>query len=347
MASIYKRGETWTANVSFVSSGKRVRKTKSGFKSKREANTWAIQIENLKIDNELNQVFSPSITVAEYFEKCLETYRTNLKPTTMLVYRATLHSIQQSELLANTQAFKLTRSRAQQYLNEFGATHGISTTKKRKMQLSAAYSDAVLDGYIKLNPFDRTTATGHNPKDTKLKYLETEEYLALIEKAKLLETSTSDVILIGALTGARIGEVLALTTDDISDGLIDINKTEQSATRKIDTTKTKNSVRVVDVPTWLTDYLLEKYDGRLFNLSQTAVNKAFKKLQVALEFDHIITFHGLRHTHASYLLSQDVSIDYISHRLGHSSTVITMKVYAHMLTSKKQREVKKTIALFK
>lgn len=346
MASIYKRGTTYTVNVSIVINGVRKRKTKSGFKSKREANAWAANVENMKHNDELSSTFNSKITVAEYFEQWLDTYKPHIKSTSMLVYRATLHSIRNSEALANIRAFELTRTRAQQFINEFGSNHARATTQKRKSQLRSAYSDAVLDGFIKTNPFDRIAISGRNPKELSLKYLETDDYLELIEKLKMINTSNSDIILIGALTGARIGEILALTTDDITDGLIDINKTEQSATRKVDTVKTKSSVRKIDVPIWLTDRLLSKYDGRLFNISQVAVNKAFKKLQVALDLDHVITFHGLRHTHASYLLSQDVSIDYISRRLGHSSTAITLKVYAHLLTSKKQKEVNKTLALF-
>lgn len=347
MASIYKRGDTWTVNVSVVTNGKRSRRTKSGFKTKREANVWAVDIENKKNNDELSSTFSPDITVPEYYEKWLETYKVNIKDSSMTVYLATLHHIQHNDILSNTKAFKLTRTRAQQYLNDFGATHVRSTTAKRKTQLKSAYQDAVLDGFLNTNPFERTIVTGSDPKDTDLKFLETDNYIMLINETKLVPTITNDIILIGALTGARIGEILALTTDDIRDGIIDINKTEQSSTRKIDTTKTKNAVRLIDIPIWLSNRLKASYNGRLFNISQVAVNKAFKKLQRQLEFENIVSFHGLRHTHASYLLSKDVSIDYVSQRLGHADTAITMKVYAHLLSSKRQQEINKTVALFK
>lgn len=45
MASIYKRGKTWTANVFVIQDGKRKRKTKSGFSTKSEANKWATETE--------------------------------------------------------------------------------------------------------------------------------------------------------------------------------------------------------------------------------------------------------------------------------------------------------------
>lgn len=347
MASIYKRGTSWTVNVSLVANGKRTRKTKSGFKTKREAGIWATSIENKKNNDELSSVFVPDITVPEYFGKWLEIYKGNIKSSSMTVYLATLHTIERSDILSTTKAFKLTRARAQEYLNEFGTTHGRATTAKRKTQLKSAYQDALLDGFINTNPFERTIITGSDPKEDDSKFLEANDYLTLINETKLIQTINNDIILIGALTGARIGEILALTTDDIKDGMIDINKTEQSSTRTIDTTKTKSSVRIIDVPSWLTDRLNTSYQGKMFNISQNAVNRAFKKLQKNLEFKNIVSFHGLRHTHASYLLSKDISIDYVSKRLGHANTAITMKVYAHLLSSKRQQEVKKTIDLFK
>ena len=43
-----------------------------------------------------------------------------------------------------------------------------------------------------------------------------------------------------------------------------------------------------------------------------------------------VTFHGLRHTHASQLIAAKVDIVTISKRLGHANPAITLKVYAHM-----------------
>jgi integrase len=43
-----------------------------------------------------------------------------------------------------------------------------------------------------------------------------------------------------------------------------------------------------------------------------------------------VTFHGLRHTHASQLIDASVDIVTISKRLGHADPSITLKVYAHM-----------------
>jgi integrase len=43
-----------------------------------------------------------------------------------------------------------------------------------------------------------------------------------------------------------------------------------------------------------------------------------------------LTFHGLRHTHASQLIDAGVDIVTISKRLGHAKPDITLRIYAHL-----------------
>jgi integrase len=45
----------------------------------------------------------------------------------------------------------------------------------------------------------------------------------------------------------------------------------------------------------------------------------------------VITLHGLRHTHVSVLLSSGVPVKTVSARVGHSTPLVTMSVYAHLL----------------
>ncbi|WDT66065.1 site-specific integrase [Companilactobacillus crustorum] len=56
-----------------------------------------------------------------------------------------------------------------------------------------------------------------------------------------------------------------------------------------------------------------------------------------------IGFHGLRHTHASYLISKGLSMEYVSQRLGHSNVGITSKVYVHLLSDYKKKEDSKAM----
>lgn len=51
-----------------------------------------------------------------------------------------------------------------------------------------------------------------------------------------------------------------------------------------------------------------------------------KALLIQLDLP-LTTFHGLRDTHASFLFSQGIAIDYVSKRLGHASIMTTQKYY--------------------
>jgi len=43
-----------------------------------------------------------------------------------------------------------------------------------------------------------------------------------------------------------------------------------------------------------------------------------------------VTFHALRHTHASQLIDAGVDIVTISKRLGHAKADVTLRVYVHL-----------------
>ncbi|GGG73398.1 site-specific integrase [Paenibacillus radicis (ex Gao et al. 2016)] len=57
---------------------------------------------------------------------------------------------------------------------------------------------------------------------------------------------------------------------------------------------------------------------------------AYAKYKKEAEVPHI-TFHDLRHTHASLLLQQNVHPKIVSERLGHSSITMTLDTYSHLL----------------
>jgi integrase len=68
--------------------------------------------------------------------------------------------------------------------------------------------------------------------------------------------------------------------------------------------------------------LFADLDGK--PLSPNAVSAAWA------DFYPDVTFHALRHTHASQLIDAGVDIVTISKRLGHAKPDITLRVYAHL-----------------
>ena len=69
-------------------------------------------------------------------------------------------------------------------------------------------------------------------------------------------------------------------------------------------------------------------DGR--PLIPDKVNRSFQLFvkENALPY---LTLHGLRHDHATLLLSKGIHAKIVSERLGHSNISITMDTYSHVL----------------
>ena len=72
------------------------------------------------------------------------------------------------------------------------------------------------------------------------------------------------------------------------------------------------------------------YDGRIMN--PTTGPKWFSEFLRKHGFPHI-RFHDLRHTFATLLISYNVDVKTVSHKLGHASTSTTMNFYVHNLES--------------
>ncbi|MEC9309757.1 MAG: site-specific integrase [Chloroflexota bacterium] len=76
------------------------------------------------------------------------------------------------------------------------------------------------------------------------------------------------------------------------------------------------------------DLIFMDLDGKLF--SPSSVYRTFKNTLSKLGIDDV-RFHDLRHTHASLMLKQNTNPKIIQERLGHSSTMITMDTYGHLM----------------
>ena len=142
-------------------------------------------------------------------------------------------------------------------------------------------------------------------------------------------------------TGMRIGELLALTKEDVDleNNQINIDKTYYRSGGKdiITTPKTEQSIRVLEIPKFLADelrdYMEHMYElpttERIFPIGQEAVQH---KLKHNVEKSGVkkIRVHDLRHSHASYLINQGVAPLLIKERLGHKDIKITLNTYGHL-----------------
>ena len=87
------------------------------------------------------------------------------------------------------------------------------------------------------------------------------------------------------------------------------------------------------------DFVFPALDGN--TLSPRAFSAEWGDVATSIGMPDV-TFHALRHTHASQLIDRGVDVVTISRRLGHASPNITLKIYAHLF---RQRDDKAADAI--
>ncbi|WP_367576272.1 tyrosine-type recombinase/integrase [Shouchella lonarensis] len=80
-------------------------------------------------------------------------------------------------------------------------------------------------------------------------------------------------------------------------------------------------------------------------ISNGNANKLLRKILSDFGINPI-SFHGLRHTHASILLYKKISIYYVSERLGHKDIETTLKYYAHIIRELREADEQGTAQTF-
>ena len=251
---------------------------------------------------------------------------------------------------------------------ELAAKQKPSTVNITIVQLKSIFNSAVSDGIIARNP-----AAGVKPlkadakaaSETYHRALTEEEQRTFMEYVK--KEWLYEVIALLLCTGMRVGEVTALTWNDIDyvNNVIHVTKTvSRTAAGKytIGTPKSRTSIR--DIPlndtirkvlksqkekqeyihgnvTSLSRPVFENiYGGMVYNAS---INKAISDTleRIAKDGGDIEHFsaHALRDTFATRYIEQGGSPQVLKTILGHSSLSMTMDLYSHVLPNTKQKEM--------
>jgi len=167
----------------------------------------------------------------------------------------------------------------------------------------------------------------------KFRFLTEEQYNKLLEEAKKINQEFYEMVLFTLRTGVRVGELKALRLEDIDFD----NKTvtiRRSIVNGITGSPKSNKIRTIplahDIFKVLRNKKLTPANSNLFNpqTSRFSLNRALKRACTKLEIG-VGGWHDLRHTFASKLANNGVSLQVIQTLLGHSDLKMTQR-YAHL-----------------
>lgn len=165
-------------------------------------------------------------------------------------------------------------------------------------------------------------------------------------------------IVICLYTGIRLGELLALTWNDIdfAKGFMRITKTTYRIKENgiprivVDEPKTKNSIRVIPLSKNLLDLLkkIKKTSNSNYVISTRnngivgtrSYQRTFERILAKLDIPYK-NFHSLRHTFATHAIEMGMDIKTLSEIIGHKNPMITLQRYTHSMMSYKTEMMNK------
>ena len=348
-----KKGKLYRARITI--NGKRY--TKAGFTTKRDANAWIDRLKKSKIEGTLAD--PNGITFSAYAKHFIDhQHGLEHKRKTIEGYESIL-SYHLLPYFKNKRIRSITTTDVNIFLDSL-AKEGLAVKTKRNIRnvLNGIMVLAVQENVIGFNPLTNTTVFRETKKENR-RALTGEEVRQLLhaldayyEKKKNYKSVNMLIypyVYLAIYTGARRGELCALTWDDIDveKGTVSINKSINEHL-DIEVPKTTNAYRVNVIPKDVMAKLLPFKDSKCNKVFHTCTGEYIKPSNIARAFRNILKFgslphirlHELRHTLATLSLQAGVPITDISKQLGHASISTTLNFYSHASNESSENVVK-------
>jgi integrase len=244
--------------------------------------------------------------------------------------------------------------------------------------------DAMKEDLIQRNPADfvdlpEPETAKFDEDEGLIKVFTDKEVTALEEAAK--STPYHDLIFTALRTGMRRGELLALSWDavDFDNNTIFIKRAiVYTKDKGIEFKPTKSKKRrKIEVTPAVMEVLKKRQSQQNIEKERIEINNKEKDEEKSYPKHNLVfcwedgsqihpdtpstwfpnfcnsinitrlTFHCLRHTHASHLLAEGEDISYVSKRLGHSAITITYDRYFHLIPMEKRKSLQDLDRKFK
>ena len=310
--------------------------------------------DRLGVIEDGSYVSKNKVTVREFMQQWLDTYAgTNTRPSTLQGYRSKIRTYINSSF-GEVHLQNLRPAHIQKMLADMLA-RGLSqkTTRDTYMIIKEALSHAIKWGLLNVNPADAVTPPKRRRQEMKMWDVPTiHVFLNAAKKERY-----GDLYHLAILTGMRRAELLGLRWEHVNldESWLSVYSTIQRLTGRGVVTgspKTDQSRRTIALSKGAVELLKEtrtrQLEARLKagplweanDLVFCQINgKSFHPNRVSNDFAAIVrktgsphlTLKGLRHAHATLLLSAGVHPKIVSERLGHSNISVTMDIYSHVM----------------
>ncbi len=302
-------------------------------------------------------------TFKEYAEAWLKR-RGDLKPSTRSSYRSILDQ-RLIPYFGSMNLHAISRETIQDFVTDMVDDGlGAYTIRHILAELHQILDDAVWNKYILENPYKKI----RRPPCDKVE----RDYLRLHEIPLFLkntEPKTHALFYTGIFTGMRRGELGGLQWSCVDWVNSQVHVKRGLYQRKLQTPKTKNSVRVIDIGPDLLQFLKEHRARQ--NERKLKAGGEWNKLYLVfcqdngkpLDMDRIyhrdfrrvlkkaglrgMPMHALRHTFAALVIAAGHNPKYLQHQMGHGSVQITLDLYGHLYDEANREAAKKTEAFYK
>lgn len=321
--------------------GRRRKSTKRGFSSKREAEEWLRNFLMIK-SLDFNMKFK------DFIELYCEDMEKRLREHTMRNKRYVINQ-KIVPYFGEKSINEIKVADVRQWQNQL-ISHGYAPTylKTINNQLCAIFNYAVRYYDLTSNPCVKAGSIGKSKADT-VNFWTKQEFMKFIEEIRNQRVPYL-MFMILYWTGMRIGELYALTKEDIDleKMTISITKSYQRLGKKdvITEPKTPKSKRVIHIPkflvcdigSYISDAVGINDKDRLFTLTKYFLENEMKR-GIKASGVKKIRIHDLRHSHASLLVELGFSPLEIAERLGHEKIETTLNTYSHLYPNKQQKLV--------
>lgn len=283
------------------------------------------EVEKGKYRNDLG------LTFTEFAQLFIDKYATdNLSPTTLRDYKNRLNKYILDEI-GPIKISKLKRLQIQEFANKLVKEYNLSskTAKNDIALISSILNKGIEWDYLDYNVADKISIPKNLEKQKKKVVLYSyDELKTFLEKLEQLEDKELQIAIYTSFyTGARRGEVMALTFKDFNfkKCTIDLNKnkvTVKGGTEEKDIKTGKN--RLFYVPKVYINKIEEYYkqlgspkkETRLFNMHPDTFSKDFKDFLLTNNLRNI-NLKDLRALNESILVNKGLDVVSVAKRLGH------------------------------